>query len=165
MKAETLFQAFQALFFKCYEMSERHLPYTENLKAMCELGESVWPDTFAAVRENHAWVNWQQQYNDPQRWFPQRISDDSLLQRIAIELLKNCSFHARDNWNLNIEGKELIGTLGLHQVAYTYYNRVSEETLHIGKQAGHLMTNVINEVQRHLTWICDNPNPMMADTE
>lgn len=165
MKTETLCLAFQALFFKCHEMSGSGLPYTENLRALCELGESVHSDTFAEVRDNHAWVNWQQQYNDPQRWFPQSISDDSLLYRISIEFLKNGAFHARDQWSLNTTGKEVVGSIGLHYVEYVYYNKVSEETLRIGKQAGHLLNNVIAEVQRHLTWIGANANPMTADTE
>ncbi|MNE90954.1 hypothetical protein D3C80_1885100 [compost metagenome] len=79
--------------------------------------------------------------------------------------MKNCAFHARDQWSLNITGKEVVGSIGLYYVEYVYYNNVSEETLRIGKQAGHLLNNVIAEVQRHLTWICANANPMTADTE
>jgi hypothetical protein len=165
MKDETLYQAFQALFFTCWQSKDAKKNYTEKLRALCELGEGVWPERFEMVRGNHAWPNWQQRYNDPEAILPQQICDDALLQRITIEMLMDCSFHARNDWYINIEGNRRVDD-GLGAIKLTYYNRVSEETLYIGQFFGcGITSNAIIEVGRHIRFIEGASNPMTADTE
>jgi hypothetical protein len=164
MKDETLHQAFQALFFTCWHSKDGKKSYTEKLRALCELGEKVWPDQFVQVRANHAWSNWQQRYNDPEAILPQQICDDSLLQRITIEMLMSCSFHARNDWYINLEGKRDLNN-GLNGVKVTYYNRVSEEQLFIGTFFGTITSNAVIELSRHIRFIEGTSNPMTAHTE
>jgi hypothetical protein len=164
MKDETLYQAFQALFFACWHSKDNKREYTEKLRALAELGEKVWPDKFEMVRKNHSWSTWQQRYNDPEAILPQRICDDALLQRITIEMLLNCTFHARGDWYINIESERAIDD-SLNGMSLTYYNRVSEETLYIGRFFSSVTTTMMIEVGHHIRFIEGASNPMTADTE
>lgn len=157
--------AFQKLFFVCWEHSQAKMNYVDILLALAHLGEQQYPELMEKVRKEPAYANWQQRYNDPEAWVPQRIADDILLNSITKILFTDFVFTTDTHWNLEVKGHINVVTGELSQVLYTYTNLVTDQERRIGICTYTMRNNLVKETKKHIGYLRCGGNPFESETD
>jgi hypothetical protein len=157
--------ALEQMFFRCWELSTSKQNYTDLLRATVELAENILPCTMRQVRESTSWEQWQRNYNDPQAWFPQRISDDTLLNCFTSNLLDNYTFRTNTDWNLEVICTRRSVEEKLGVVQFNYTNLVTDGHKRIGHYTVVFLSDLVKEIHKHLRYLRENHNPYDCECE
>ncbi|QBJ02668.1 hypothetical protein MZD04_gp141 [Pseudomonas phage Psa21] len=155
----------QVLFFACWDASIKQQDYHQRLHAMFILAEAEYPDVMKELREENSWSQWNQQRNDPERYFPQQIADDVVLHSFTHVFLREMVFYGKGDWHLEVEGNVSKIDGKINRVYYRYANILTEEVKNIGSQTFHVLGNLPLEIRKHLNYLAEGNNPFEVDCE